>query len=231
MRILVVIPAYNEEKTIEKVIDGVRVSLPEADTLVVNDGSDDSTSELARKKGVTVLDMPYNLGIGGAMQAGYLYAWRNQYNVVCQVDGDGQHPPSELKKLVEPILEGRSDMVVGSRYLSKGGFRSTFQRRIGNKFFALLISLITGRVVTDPTSGFRAMNRKVIEFFAQQYPPDYPEAEALILLYKRNLSFEEIPIVMQERQGGTSSIGFIRAIYYMIKVTISIMIGSMRSVD
>jgi glycosyltransferase involved in cell wall biosynthesis len=228
MKVLVVIPAYNEERTIREVIRSIRASVPQSDVLVVNDGSTDATGTIVREEGALILEHPYNMGIGATMQTGFLYALRNGYQVAVQIDGDGQHDPEFLPFLIEPIIKGKSNLVIGSRYLSDGGFRSTVLRKLGIKFFTNLIWLVTGQRVTDPTSGFRSMDRKGIALFASDYPSDYPEVEALILAHKRGLRFHEIPTRMRRRQGGTSSIGFLSAIYYMVKVTLSISMGVFR---
>jgi glycosyltransferase involved in cell wall biosynthesis len=230
MKTLVIIPVFNEEETIRGVILGIRSFLSQADILVVNDGSTDSTGNIAREEGVLVLEHPYNMGIGATMQTGFLYALRSGYDIAIQVDGDGQHHPEFLPSLVRPILEGHCDLVIGSRYLSDGGFKSTLPRKLGIKFFSSLVWIFTGKRVTDPTSGFRAMDRKTLELFSEEYPTDYPEVEALISAYNKGLHFREIPVTMRNRQGGASSIGILSALYYMVKVTLSISIGSFRRV-
>ena len=228
MKILVIVPAYNEERTIRGVIQNVRTALPATDVLVVNDGSSDATGTIVREEGALILEHPYNMGIGATMQTGFLYALRNGYQVAVQIDGDGQHDPEFLPSLIGPLIQGKSNLVIGSRYLSDGGFKSTFFRKAGITFFACLIRICTGKTVTDPTSGFRSMDRKGIRLFANDYPSDYPEVETLILAHKKGLHFQEVPTRMRHRQGGTSSIGFLSAIYYMVKVTLSISIGVFR---
>jgi len=230
MKILVIIPVFNEEETLRGVILGIRSFLSEAEILVVNDGSTDSTGRIAREEGVLVLEHPYNMGIGATMQTGFIYALRNGYDIAVQVDGDGQHHPESLPFLVRPVLEGHCNLVVGSRYLSDGGFKSTLPRKLGIKFFSSLIWIFTGTRATDPTSGFRAIDRKTLELFSEEYPSDYPEVEALISVYNKGLHFQEIPVTMRDRQGGASSIGILSALYYMVKVTLSISIGSFRRV-
>jgi glycosyltransferase involved in cell wall biosynthesis len=230
MKILVIIPALNEGKTLGGVIRGVRESLPESDILVVNDGSTDQTGNIAREERVLILEHPYNMGIGGTMQTGFLYALRSGYDIVIQVDGDGQHNPESLPSLIKPLLTGQANLVIGSRYLSDGGFKSTLPRKLGIKFFTCLVWIFTGKRVTDPTSGFRAMDRKGLELFSKEYPSDYPEVEALISADRKGLYFQEIPTMMRHRQGGTSSIGILSALYYMVKVTLSISIGFFRRV-
>ena len=228
MKILVIVPAYNEERTIREVIRSVRAALPPTDILVVNDGSTDATGAIVREEGALILEHPYNMGIGATMQTGFLYALKNGYHVAVQIDGDGQHNPESLPSLIEPIIKGKSNLVIGSRYLSDGGFKSTLLRKLGIKFFTNLIWIFTSQRVTDPTSGFRSMDREGIALFADEYPSDYPEVEALILAHKRGLRFQEIPTRMRHRQGGVTSIGFLSAIYYMVKVTLSISIGFFR---
>jgi glycosyltransferase involved in cell wall biosynthesis len=230
MKTLVIIPVFNEEETLRGVILGIRASLSQADILVVNDGSTDSTGNIAREEGVLILEHPYNMGIGATMQTGFLYALRNGYDIAIQVDGDGQHHPEFLPSLIKPLLAGQSNLVIGSRYLLDGGFKSTFPRKLGIKFFSSLVWIFTRKRVTDPTSGFRAMDRKGLELFSEEYPSDYPEVEALISANRKGLLFQEIPTMMRDRQGGTSSIGILSALYYMVKVTLSISIGFFRRV-
>jgi glycosyltransferase involved in cell wall biosynthesis len=230
MKILVIVPAYNEEESLPGVIRDLREHLPTADVLVVNDGSRDATALIARKRGVMVLDLPFNLGIGGAMQAGYLYAERNAYDIAVQFDGDGQHLAAEVKKLIEPLAANQADIIVGSRFLTAGRYRAPIFRKLGIGIFSFVLSRILGTIVTDTTSGFRAANRRVIEFFAHTYPDDYPEVEALVLLHKAGLRTAEVPITMRERTGGRSSITPIRSIYYMTKVLMAIFIDLMKKV-
>jgi glycosyltransferase involved in cell wall biosynthesis len=230
MKTLVIIPAFNEEETLRGVILGIRSFLSQADILVVNDGSTDSTGVIAREEGVLVLEHPYNMGIGATMQTGFLYALNNGYNIAVQIDGDGQHDARFITSLIKPILDGQANLVIGTRYLSDGGFKSTFLRKLGIRFFTAIIWIFTGKKITDSTSGFRAMDRKGIGLFSKEYPSDYPEVEALISAYKKGLHFQEIPVTMRNRQGGASSIGILSALYYMVKVTLSISIGSFRRV-
>lgn len=229
-KILVVIPAYNEEASLGSVVEEVKKYLPKADILVVNDGSSDSTSSEARIKGALVLDLPYNLGIGGAVQTGCLYAYQHGYEFVVRLDGDGQHHPQEIPKILKPLLEGEADIVIGSRFVSQEGYKSTFLRRVGIRFFSLVIWFISGGTVKDPTSGFNGMNRKGIELIAFKYSSDYPEVEALIVARKRGLRIKEVPVVMRKREKGKSSIDCFEAIYYMIKVSISTLIGYLKKV-
>ncbi len=230
MKILIIVPAYNEEESLPGVIRDLRESMPSAHVLVVNDGSRDRTAVIARALGVPVLNLPFNLGIGGAMQAGYLFGRRNDYDIAVQFDGDGQHLAGEIHKLVDPIVAGKADLVVGSRFLTIGGYKTSVFRKLGIGIFSFVLSRILGITVTDGTSGFRAANRKVIEFFARTYPDDYPEVEALVLLHKVGLRMVEIPVAMRERTGGKSSITFIRSVYYMTKVLMAIFIDLMKKV-
>ncbi len=233
-KILIIIPAYNEADSIGLVIDNLRINIPQADILVINDGSEDATSELAKAKGVMVVDLPFNIGIGATMQTGFLFAQEKNYTIAVQVDGDGQHNSEDIPILISSLQEKKADLVIGSRYIKRNeynGYTSTVQRKVGIKFFSFLIFLLTHRYVTDPTSGFRAINRKSIEFFAKEYPSDYPEPESLILLFKKKFLFSEIPVTMDARQGGVSSISFTKAFYYMFKVTLSIVIGVLKQID
>lgn len=230
MNILVIIPAFNEQETLQFVIQGIREYLPQSDILVVNDGSTDSTGHLARKEKVLILEHPYNMGIGATVQTGLQYAFRNGYDIAVQIDGDGQHNPESLPSLIKPIGESQANLVVGSRFLSSGGFKSKFFRRMGIKYFTYLLWIFTGKKITDPTSGFRAMDRKAVALFGEEYPSDYPEVEALISANKKGLTVREVATTMRHRQGGNSSIGILSALYYMAKVTLSISIGFFRSI-
>ena len=224
MRVLVLIPAYNEADSIEETVQSVINA--GYDYVVINDGSIDSTLDICRRNGFNVLDLPQNLGIGGAVQAGHKYAQRLGYDIDIQFDGDGQHDADCLDCLVAEIESGR-DLVIGSRYLSaEDGFRSTFMRRMGKTVLSVTIRLVSGRTVTDPTSGFRACGRKAIDLFCLEYPSDYPEPESIVHALNHHLSVGEVPVVMHERQGGESSIGFVSSIYYMVKGTLAIFLSS-----
>jgi glycosyltransferase involved in cell wall biosynthesis len=228
-KVLVILPAYNEETTVAKVIGNVRAVLPEADLVVVNDCSRDKTSEVARGTGARVLDLAVNLGIGGAMQAGYRFADQRGYDVAIQVDADGQHDPKEIPRILDPVLEGKADIVIGSRFSSFSGYRFPLLRRIGSRLFSWAVSSIVGQRITDTTSGFRAANRKVIRLYALQYPQDYPEVEAVVMLHRAGFLITEVPVRMNPRLGGDSSISPLRGVYYMIKVPLAIFIGLFRS--
>ncbi len=223
-KILVIIPALNEEGSVGKVVKEVKEHLPQVDILVVNDGSSDLTSKKAKEAGAVVLDLPFNLGIGGAMQAGYKYAFEKGYEIAIQVDGDGQHDPKEIPKLLQALEEKEVDMVIGSRFIGDSEFKSSMMRRVGISIFSRVISLIVGQKITDPTSGFRAVNRKAIQLFAFDYPQDYPEPEVLVLLHQCGLKVAEVPIGMSKRYTGESSITKLRSIYYMVKVLLAIFV-------
>ncbi len=223
-KVLVIIPAYNEEGSVGKVVEEVHTHLPQAEVLVVNDGSTDLTSEIAKSKGAAALDLPFNLGIGGAMQAGYQYAYEKGYDIAIQVDADGQHDPKEIGKLLKALEEKKMDMAIGSRFIGDLGYKSSTMRRIGISIFSQVISTIVRQRITDPTSGFRASNRKAIQLFASNYPQDYPEPEAVILLHQCHLKMGEVPVGMSERYSGESSITKIRSIYYMVKVLLAIFV-------
>ena len=228
MKTLVIVPAYNEEESLPGVIRDLRENVHLADILVVNDGSKDATDRIAQESGVAVLNLPFNLGIGGAMQAGYLYAEHNGYDVAVQFDGDGQHLAAEIEKLLRHIREGNADLVIGSRFLDQGVYSTSVYRKSGIWIFSTILSRMLGMRVTDSTSGFRAANRRVIEFFARTYPDDYPEAEALVLLHKAKLRMVEVAVHMRERTGGTSSITPLRSVYYMIKVLLAIFVDLLK---
>lgn len=229
-KILVIIPALNEAGSIGKVVPSVLEHLPSADVLVINDGSVDTTSSIAREAGAIVLDMPFNVGIGAAMQAGYLYAWEMGYDVAIQCDGDGQHPPRHLVKLIDALEEPGIDMVIGSRFIEKTHFKSSASRKTGIVMLSRYISLLIREKVTDTTSGFRAVSRKVIRLFAHDYPHDYPEPEVLVMLHKAGLHFKEISVSMRHRRTGTSSINLFRGIYYMIKVMLALTVDLFKEV-
>jgi glycosyltransferase involved in cell wall biosynthesis len=228
MRRLSIVPAYNEAGSIASVVREIRAADPDFEIVVVDDGSTDGTSRLATEAGAQVVRLPFNLGIGGAVQTGYQYALEHGFELAVQVDGDGQHDPSEIAKLLEPILAGTADMAVGSRFTGDRDYRSPLGRRIGIGIFAALVSLITRQRVTDPTSGFRAVNSLGISLFAADYPHDYPEVEATVLVFRHRLRMVEVPVRMRERGSGSSSITFARSIYYMFKVTLALFMGLFR---
>lgn len=225
-RILIIIPAYNEEASIGAVIRDIQDHAPEADILVVNDGSSDRTANCAREAGAKVLTLPYNVGIGGGMQTGYLYAKEMGYDIAVQMDADGQHPAGELRSLIAGVAE--QDLVIGSRFLGAASFRSSAARRVGIAFFSRLVSWVTGERFTDTTSGYRAAGRKVIELYARYYPTDYPEVESIVYLKRQGCRIAEIPVEMRPRTTGRSSITPWRSAYYMVKVTLSVLMSALR---
>ncbi|HLH65317.1 MAG TPA: glycosyltransferase family 2 protein [Solirubrobacteraceae bacterium] len=228
-RYLAVVPAYNESSTIAGVVAGLRRDAPCFDVLVVDDGSTDDTARLAREAGARVLKLPFNLGIGGAVQAGFVYAHEHGYDFMAQVDGDGQHDPAELDKLVAAMQGDAADMVCGSRFLTDDfHYPAPISRRTGIHVFATLLSFIVSDRVSDPTSGFRLYNRRAIELFARDYPHDYPEVEAVLMLHQHRLRMLEVPVRMYLRGGGVSSISSGKSAYYMIKVLLALLVGLAR---
>jgi glycosyltransferase involved in cell wall biosynthesis len=228
-RALVIVPAYNEAEVIGRTIRDLRRHAPWADVLVVNDGSADDTGEVARAAGAKVLDLPVNLGIGGAVQTGYRYAYENDYDMAFQFDGDGQHRARRLQELARPILAGETDMIVGSRFLRPRGMTAQGSRWAGIKILAVAVSLVTGVKITDPTSGFRGGGRKVIRLFAQTYPQDYPEPESLVLVHKQGFRVQEVPATMRRRRGGVSSISMLRGVQYMAKVVLAVLMEALKA--
>ena len=231
LKTLVIIPAFQEEGSIGAVIADVKSHAPGADIVVVDDGSGDATSKVAASAGVTVIRQSYNIGIGGTMQTGYKYAMRNGYEVAVQVDGDGQHPADMITELTAPIERGEADVVVGSRFLGVGDYRPSRSRSAGIALFSRLVSFIIKEKVTDTTSGFRAAGREVIAYYTRNYPDDYPEVEALVLLHKKGFRIREIPVNMTERTAGRSSITPLRSVYYMVKVLFAIFVDLLRRPD
>ena len=227
---LVIIPAFNEEASLAHVVALIRQHAPWADIAVIDDGSQDATGRIADGLGVIALHMPFNVGIGAAVQTGFLYAAQRGYAVAVQNDGDGQHAPHEIPHLIDALLEGDADVVVGSRYLEPRGYVTPPLRRLGILLLAGVISLVTRRRVTDPTSGFRASNRRAIAYCARLYPHDYPEPESVALLRRAGLRLREVPVMMNPRYGGRSSITWWRSAYYMVKVLLAILVGLLRRV-
>lgn len=230
-RALVIIPAYNEAASIREVLVGLRECELRADVLVVSDGSRDGTSEIARREGAMVMDLPFNMGIGAAVQTGLLFAERHGYDAAVQVDADGQHDPGDVGGLLKELLETEANVVIGSRYVRRDGYVSTMQRRMGIRLLSWVLLLLTRTHVGDPTSGFRAMDRQAIRLFAAAYPSDYPEPESLVLLHRQGLEVVEVPVRMHPRQAGLSSIRMGKAWYYMLKVTLSMIMGMFKRVD
>jgi glycosyltransferase involved in cell wall biosynthesis len=229
LRRVAIVPALNEEHTIQLVIDELRAFDRGLDIVVIDDGSRDRTADVAAACGTHVLRLPFNLGIGGAVQTGFKFAFERGYDIAVRVDGDGQHDPAQLTRILEPVLRGDADIAVGSRFAAEeGGYRSSRSRRVGIRILATVVSRIVGQRVTDTTSGFQALNRKGIELFARDYPHDYPEVEATVMVFRHRLRLQEVPVSMRERGGGTSSITALRSMYYMVKVLLAIFVGLFR---
>ena len=224
MKILVIIPCYNEAENIAKVVRRLRETCPAADYVVVNDCSTDQSVQVLKAEGCNYLDLPVNLGIGGGVQCGYRYAVEHDYDVTVQMDGDGQHDPAYLQAVIAPVLAGHLDMCIGSRFITKEGFQTSFMRRVGIRFLSSLLHVLTGCKVLDVTSGYRACGKALTARFAQCYAQDYPEPEAILRAVCEGYKVGEVPVVMAERQGGVSSINALKSVYYMIKVSLSLVI-------
>src|SRR3954452_22950474 len=229
-RCLLIVPAFNERASVRKVVMRLRRTLPEFDILVIDDGSTDDTVRQVPPK-TAVVTLPFNLGIGGAMQTGYRYAALHGYDIAVQVDGEGQHRPSEVRRLIDHIAEGKSELVVGSRFLEATPYttyRQTVIRRAGAFMLRASIRLLTGLTITDCTSGFRAANRRVIRAFAHWYPEDYPEPEVILLLHRAGYRVGELHVKMRQRQSGRSSIGVLSGAFYVLKVTTCLILDTVR---
>ncbi len=227
-RILAIIPAFNEEKSIAHVVDRVQALAEKVDVLVINDRSTDKTEAILRQQNINHISLPINLGIGGAVQTGFVYAFQHDYDIALQVDGDGQHPPEAIPQLIAPIVDDRADVVIGSRYLYESQIVSSWARRLGSGVLASLIFVATGNKITDPTSGFRAFNKKAIYFLSQYYPQEYPEPISTIELLENGFRLQEVPVEMMVRQFGRSSITGMDTFLYMIKVIFAIIIVKLR---
>lgn len=228
MKKLVIIPAYNEQGGIEKTVQDILSNAPDFDYVIINDCSTDHTLEVCERNGFHVVSLPVNLGIGGGVQTGYVYAWRNGYDIAVQFDGDGQHNARYLDAMADKLVKEQLDMVIGSRYIKKEGFQSTGLRRFGIRYFTGLIKLVTGQKITDPTSGMRMVGRDVIELYAKNYPKDYPEPESVVTILKKGKKVAELPVQMNAREEGVSSISPRKSVYYMIKVSLAILIAALR---
>ncbi|MBP3234744.1 MAG: glycosyltransferase family 2 protein [Eubacterium sp.] len=229
MKKIAIIPAYNEKDSIVKTVNDIIKNAPGFDYVIINDCSKDNTMDICLYNGFNVLNLPINLGIGGAVQTGYLYAYRNGYDIAVQFDGDGQHDARYLNKMADYLVDNEADMVIGSRFIDKEGFQSSKLRRAGINYFTKLIKLLSGVTITDPTSGMRMCNKKTIEMFANEYPRDYPEPESTMRLIRHKRKVIEMPVKMRAREEGVSSISSMKnQVYYMIKVTIAILIEKIR---
>jgi glycosyltransferase involved in cell wall biosynthesis len=226
---IAIVPAFHEEESVPRVIEEIRAFDSSFDIVVVDDGSTDGTTAAALRAGAHVVRLPFNLGIGGAVQTGFRYAHENGYRIAVRVDGDGQHDPSQLGVLLGPVEAGEADIVVGSRFAGeREGYQSSMSRRIGITILAKTVSMFVRRRVTDPTSGFQALNHKAIALFAADYPHDYPEVEAALMVHKHKLRMIEVPVQMRERAAGQSSIGALASVYYMVKVMLALFVGLFR---
>jgi glycosyltransferase involved in cell wall biosynthesis len=228
LRRIAIVPAFNEERNIGRVVDELRAFDPGLEIVVVSDGSVDRTVAVAAEHGAHVIRLPFNLGIGGAVQTGFRYAWEGRFDVAMRVDGDGQHDPTQLARLLEPVLAGEADIVVGSRFTGEAGYRSSAARRVGIRFLAWVVSMIARQRVTDTTSGFQALNRRAIRLFAADYPHDYPEVEGMVMVIRHRLRLREVPVTMRAREHGRSSIGALGSVYYMAKVLLALFVGLFR---
>lgn len=228
MKKLIIIPAYNEEANIEKTVEAILRDSSGFDYIIINDCSKDRTRQICEDKKYNIVNLPINLGIGGAVQTGYKYAVRNGYDMAVQVDGDGQHDPKFLEEMADYLEKNNLDMVIGSRFIEMEGFQSSGLRRVGIRFFTWLIKILTGKKITDPTSGLRMIGANVLKIFAEDYPKDYPEPESVVAILRKGMKVEEIPVVMHEREGGVSSISMKKSVYYMVKVTLAILIERIR---
>ncbi|MGG1606580.1 glycosyltransferase family 2 protein [Bacillus wiedmannii] len=225
---LIIIPAYNESTNLIHVVEDIEKNAPDFDYVIINDCSKDDTEQICKDNNFNYVSLPINLGIGGGMQTGYKYAQRQGYDVAVQFDGDGQHDAAYLGALLQEMEETGADMVIGSRFINKEGFQSSFTRRLGIRFFEKLIRIVSGKRITDATSGFRMVNNKIINEFCEYYPKDYPEPESIVAVLRNNYQVKEVPVLMRERMGATSSIVNYKAIYYMIKVTLAISIDRLK---
>lgn len=227
-KILIIIPAYNEQENIKETVRKIKEYKKNLDYIVINDGSSDNTQEILEKNNINHIELVNNLGIGGAVQTGYKYAYENNYDIAIQFDGDGQHDINYVPNICKLIISGKADMCIGTRYLDKSSseFQSTFMRRLGSNIISICIRMLCGKKITDPTSGFRAVNKKIIEKFAKDYPTEYPEPESTVSLLVNGYKVEEVPVSMNEREGGVSSIRLWKSVDYMLKVISAIIIDS-----
>ncbi len=230
MKRIFIIPAFNEAEILPSLIAEIREKTPDYDYVIINDGSTDDTIDVCRRNHFNVIHLIANLGIGGAVQTGYKYALENDYDIAIQLDGDGQHDPASAEVLTQPILKNQADFVIGSRFITKEGFQTTWTRRIGIVWLNTVLRLITHQRFTDATSGLRAINKTVIKQFADSYPFDYPEPETICVAVRKGYRVQEAPVVMRERTTGRSSIRPFHALYYLLKVTLAILIANIKKV-
>jgi len=224
----IIIPAYNEAGRVAPTITGIR-KFADADIIVISDGSTDNTVNEASEAGATVVELPFNLGYGAALQTGFKYALKMGYRFAVQMDADGQHDPSAIQSLIEPVIKGEVDVTIGSRFLRRGDYKAPFVRKVGMSFFAFIASIFTGKRVTDPTSGFQALNSKVMKFYASDaYPVDYPDADVIIMLHRRGIKFSEIPVAMKRSVGKVSMHSGLKPFYYTFKMLLSILVTLLR---
>ena len=228
MKKICIIPAFNESESILKTVQNICESAPDFDVIVINDSSKDNTLDICREHNIPVLDLPINLGIGGAVQTGYLYALKNDYDIAVQMDGDGQHDARFLSMMEKTLEDKHADMVIGSRFIKKEGFQTSGIRRVGIGIFRFLTRYLFGKEITDATSGMRMSNRRTIELFVKDYPRDYPEPETVCRLLRKHYKVLEVPVMMRERENGVSSISMKKSVYYMVKVTLAILIERIR---
>jgi glycosyltransferase involved in cell wall biosynthesis len=230
-RTLVIIPAYNEEKTIVSLIQSIKNLYPQFDIVVINDGSEDNTVDLAREAGAQVLSHPFNMGYGVALQTGYKFAVHNNYDQLVQIDGDGQHDPKGIKTLLDNLKEGSCDIVLGSRFIGTGDYKHSIFRSIGARFFRMILRLLSGQKISDPTTGFQAMKKNVLQVFVRDvFPCDYPDADVIVLLVKLRYKIREVPVVVYPKKGGKSMHrNPLRVIYYIFKMSLSMFITRIRN--
>jgi glycosyltransferase involved in cell wall biosynthesis len=228
VRRIAIVPAFNEERSLGRLLAELRTLDPDLEVVVVSDGSTDRTGEVAAASGAHVVALPFNLGIGGAVQTGFRFAWEGGYELAVRLDGDGQHDPAQLRSVVEPVVAGEADIAIGSRFLAGGGYRSSAARRVGIRVLARVVSLIAHQRLTDTTSGFQALNRRAIRLFAADLPRDYPEVEGLVMAIRHHLRIREVAVTMREREHGRSSISSLASVYYMIKVLLALFVDLFR---
>ncbi len=231
MKVLVIIPCYNESENICRVVERLKAACPDVDYLIVNDCSTDNSAEILKNNHYNYLDLPLNLGIGGGIQSGYLYAVEHGYDITVQMDGDGQHDPNYLYDVIRPVAKGKLDMCIGSRFIEKEGFQTSFMRRVGIRFLSFMIRILTGQTVLDVTSGYRACSKEMTTLFSHSYAQDYPEPEAIVTAICNGYKVGEVPVKMEERQGGVSSIRAFKSVYYMIKVSLALIIHRLSAIQ